>query len=44
MTTGYANKAMQGVVKHGRWNGYGAPDLCVIYVFHRRVLLRPGLW
>jgi hypothetical protein len=22
----------QGAVKHGRWNGYGAPDLCVMHV------------
>jgi hypothetical protein len=22
----------QGAVKHGRWNGYGAPDLCVMQV------------
>jgi hypothetical protein len=25
-------RGIQGVVKHGRWNGYGAPDLCVMQV------------
>jgi hypothetical protein len=39
-------RAAQGAVKHGRWNGYGAPDLCVMQVppayFHFYSMPRVG--
>jgi hypothetical protein len=36
-------KFEQGVVKHGRGNGYGAPDLCLMQVPPRVLIFTPCL-
>jgi hypothetical protein len=36
-------KFEQGVVKHGRGNGYGAPDLCLMQVSTRILIFIPCL-